>query len=626
MMFDSSLQEFLLAHLLQMSLAIVVAAGVIHLSSRRLPHFAFLVCMLALIKCLVPPLITSPAGLFTWHSSLAFAPEVAALEHAELLRLTQTAAWADSSAGGAVVAQALDASSERTRGKFFEILVLATWGLGALVFLGIALRKYYRVRCIVGHASPAPREFREMAGRLSAKLGIRSRVRILVSNENFGPACIGVFRPTVILPKTLVACWSERLLMPVIAHELVHARRRDAVWGYMQFAAQVIWWFHPLVWWMGRRAQLLCERCCDEEVVTSLQCSRADYAESLVRVLELRSVFRPVPLCRSMSPAEITGQRLRRLSQRDRTSHRTSRRVWVFALLLAAIILPGMHWTSASVASKTEALARDVLRIQVEQAIKLGHWETAIEILEPHVAREPNDSNAIFFLGYALHAAGRLDEALEYHRLAATFEAIEPVATYNIACALALKGDGDQAVEMLMHAVSVGFVPNADMGTDSDLCSLVGRPDFSALNAGLAMYRQATAIQEWGDATASRSVGSPIAGSRIAGARIAGTQVRGSPYVADYQNVNPGAHALNKNGSSQRRMPAASMSIEAAPVDRQVRYEGTLSVPGSPPISTRVVVARQNGGWVELVECSLDGQTWTLHRRDYSQALNYQCL
>ncbi len=108
-------------------------------------------------------------------------------------------------------------------------------------------RQYARLNRVIRQCEPAPHHIRELAAKVQQQLGFRKPVEILVSNANYGPAAVGCLRLKLILPDKLVATWSDRLLRPVLAHELVHARRGDLVWGYLQFAAQVVWWFHPLV-------------------------------------------------------------------------------------------------------------------------------------------------------------------------------------------------------------------------------------------------------------------------------------------------------------------------------------------------------------------------------------------
>jgi len=42
-------------------------------------------------------------------------------------------------------------------------------------------------------------------------------------------------------------------LEAVVAHELWHVRRRDNLAGALHMVVEAMFWFHPLVWWVGAR-------------------------------------------------------------------------------------------------------------------------------------------------------------------------------------------------------------------------------------------------------------------------------------------------------------------------------------------------------------------------------------
>ncbi len=295
MIASSILQSALIMHILQFSAAITVVALLVWMLGRRWPEFTFLVCMLALVKSLVPPVIASPAGLFTQSWSLAYSPQLPSMGEDQAVQLKQLGSGL--SEGGGLQAVAMEAMGfPAGYGQVFLTLVVVVWLVGICALLLRAGAEVVGLLRMVANASPAPGSIERLTSQLQEEMGISCRVRILISQQNFGPACIGLLRPKLILPSEMALHWDERLLRPILAHELVHARRGDMLWGLLQFLAQIVWWFHPLVWWLGRRASVLCERCCDDEVLTRGKCQAGDYAESLVRVLELRNSLQPLPL------------------------------------------------------------------------------------------------------------------------------------------------------------------------------------------------------------------------------------------------------------------------------------------------------------------------------------------
>ncbi|MDQ2840668.1 MAG: M56 family metallopeptidase [Acidobacteriota bacterium] len=97
------------------------------------------------------------------------------------------------------------------------------------------------------------------------------------------PGVVGLFRPILLVPAGI----TERLQAPqwkaVLAHELCHARRRDNLTSSIHMIVETIFWFHPLVWWIGARLVEERERACDEAVL-NLGNEPHDYAEGILNV------------------------------------------------------------------------------------------------------------------------------------------------------------------------------------------------------------------------------------------------------------------------------------------------------------------------------------------------------
>ena len=69
----------------------------------------------------------------------------------------------------------------------------------------------------------------------------------------------------------------------MLAHELCHVRRRDNLTSAIHMIVEAVFWFHPLVWWIGARLVEERERACDEAVL-SLGNEPHDYAEGILNV------------------------------------------------------------------------------------------------------------------------------------------------------------------------------------------------------------------------------------------------------------------------------------------------------------------------------------------------------
>ena len=94
---------------------------------------------------------------------------------------------------------------------------------------------------------------------------------------------MGLWRPILLLPAGIVKRLTPRQLEAVLAHELCHVRRRDNFSAAIHMIVEALFWFHPLVWWIGARLMEERERACDEDVL-QLGGEPQAYAEAILNV------------------------------------------------------------------------------------------------------------------------------------------------------------------------------------------------------------------------------------------------------------------------------------------------------------------------------------------------------
>ncbi len=171
-------------------------------------------------------------------------------------------------------------------------LVLA-WVGGTLVVLG-------RLAVGFGRRTRLARAAREIdTGPMvrtneaaAEQLGLRRRVRLLLSDAPAVPMTWGVSRPVLFLPAAAKS-WSERRLRVVLLHELAHIKRRDSLSRTLAQLACGVFWFHPLAWLSARRMLREQERACDDVVILA-GADPHHYAETLVSIAREFRAPRPI--------------------------------------------------------------------------------------------------------------------------------------------------------------------------------------------------------------------------------------------------------------------------------------------------------------------------------------------
>ena len=145
------------------------------------------------------------------------------------------------------------------------------WACGLAAFAILRLRSWLHVRAALRASRPV---------EIPAAVAVRSAPGLLE------PGVVGWWRPVILLPDGIMERLTPAQLEAVMAHELCHVRRRDNLFAAMHMVVESVFWFHPLVWWIGARLVEERERACDEAVL-HLGGEPRTYADAILNVCKL---------------------------------------------------------------------------------------------------------------------------------------------------------------------------------------------------------------------------------------------------------------------------------------------------------------------------------------------------
>jgi bla regulator protein blaR1 len=184
-------------------------------------------------------------------------------------------------------------------------LMAAMWLCGFVTVLILWSVRWRRVAEEVNRATPADQGREVDALRQLEKIGRVPRpITLLLSRESaMEPGIFGIVRPVLLWPATISEHLQDSHLRAILAHEVSHVRRRDNLAATMHMAVEAIFWFHPIVWWLGARLVEERELACDEEVL-QLGNSPSIYAESILKTCEF-CVGAPLACVSGVTGAEL---------------------------------------------------------------------------------------------------------------------------------------------------------------------------------------------------------------------------------------------------------------------------------------------------------------------------------
>lgn len=110
-------------------------------------------------------------------------------------------------------------------------------------------------------------EYKSIADDLVRKFNLKKKITFKESGIIEIPSLIGYFKPIVFLPISMLSGIPENQLEIIIAHELAHIRRHDYLLQFIQGIIELVFFYHPVVWWLSSVVNAEREHICDDLAV-----------------------------------------------------------------------------------------------------------------------------------------------------------------------------------------------------------------------------------------------------------------------------------------------------------------------------------------------------------------------
>lgn len=172
--------------------------------------------------------------------------------------------------------------------SMMAMMAVAVWALGFAAIVAFWLVQWARLAAIARSAKLAP---------LDAPVPVR------ITSALLEPGLFGIIRPVILLPGAMAQRLASREIDAIIAHELCHLRRRDNLLASIHMLVEAVFWFHPLVWFIGARLIEESERACDDGVLDGGK-KPLDYAQTILKVCRL-TFPSPLPCASGMSGSDL---------------------------------------------------------------------------------------------------------------------------------------------------------------------------------------------------------------------------------------------------------------------------------------------------------------------------------
>ena len=218
-------------------------------------------------------------------------------------------------------------------------IIAGLWLCGSVTVIGLWWWRWSRVARAMREATPMSQGREVNALRHLERLaGIRRPIAFWMSRSTLEPGIFGIIQPVLLWPAAISEHLQDAHLEAILAHEVRHVRRRDNLAAAMHMVVEAIFWFHPVVWWLGARLVEERERACDEEVMQSGHPPQI-YAESILKTCEF-CVGSPLACVSGVTGADLKQRVVRIMTQRSPDKLSLTRKLLLAATGLGALAGP----------------------------------------------------------------------------------------------------------------------------------------------------------------------------------------------------------------------------------------------------------------------------------------------
>lgn len=220
--------------------------------------------------------------------------------------------------------------------EHFPIIVTA-WLMGILLFTLRLVSGYtYVLRLKSYKTKPVNKEWEARFEGIVEKLGITQKVKLLESSLAKVPMAVGYLKPVVLMPVGTLTGMPVSQVEAIIAHELAHIQRKDYLINIFQSVIEILFFYHPAMWWIGACIREERENACDD-IAVEICGNKIVFAKALTSLEERAALHTPrLAMAFGRKRGSLLG-RVRRLVGRPEKQMTFSESVVILSLITLSI-------------------------------------------------------------------------------------------------------------------------------------------------------------------------------------------------------------------------------------------------------------------------------------------------
>ena len=237
--------------------------------------------------------------------------------------------------------------------------IVGLWLVGLLLFSTRFFGSWWYLQRLKQRGTQLLSPWQSRVNVLAQRLSIRRAVAFRVSTRAAMPMVIGQWKPMILMPLSMMSHLPSEQIEAIIVHELAHVRRQDYLINLLQSLVEVLFFYHPAVWWLSSVVREEREKCCDDLAVTACGSSLV-YAKALLYAQE--ETYQRVPYAMAFANRkQYLLHRIQRLLTPQRVQYHWSAKLLGLLVPLALLVCIMVHRSLARPSEASNTLTAALL-------------------------------------------------------------------------------------------------------------------------------------------------------------------------------------------------------------------------------------------------------------------------
>lgn len=183
-------------------------------------------------------------------------------------------------------------SADRETSSVFPFLFFTIWGIGMFIMLVLLIKSQLHLYHLKKSSLPLQnQEIQRLFNICRQEMNIKKDIPVYSTAFLKSPVTTGIVNPRIYIPIYLVSDFNATDMRYMLLHELQHYRHRDALTNYLVNLSNVVYWFHPFVWYALKEMRNDREIACDSSVLQMLtEDDYEKYGNTLINFAEKTSL------------------------------------------------------------------------------------------------------------------------------------------------------------------------------------------------------------------------------------------------------------------------------------------------------------------------------------------------